>query len=831
MDDHVVESENSVSPAATPPASPYGPNYYNAYYSPLGASVYSRENPHWLKFFGHFADEIVRQLNPRTVLDIGCAKGFLVECLRDRGVEAYGFDVSEYAINEVRPDIKPYCWVGSGSDSISKNYDLITCIEVCEHLPESEAQDAIRQMTAHADRILFSSTPGDFAEPTHVNVRPVIDWLRLFAEFSFAPDEAFDAGFIAPQAMLLRRAQVRPSDQTLCRFADLKNRAIAFPEMSALRKELEVKKAALGEILNSQTWKRLTRYRDLRFRVKHPIALRIQKFREFVNPHLSYEHWIKHVEQRSCDAGRIEREIASFGYKPRISVVVPVYKTPPELLDLAIRSVQRQHYENWELCICDDGSLDAKVRQCLEKWEERDARVKVTFSSRNEGISGASNRALQLASGEFVGLLDHDDELSPDALFEVVKLLQERPEADMIYSDEDKLDTSGRRLNPCFKPDWSPEFMLSVMYTCHFGVYRKRLVDEIGGFRAGFDGSQDYDLVLRLSERTSQIYHIPKILYHWRMIPGSASVSAEAKPYAYVAGRKALSEHLERRRIPGEIVDGNWPGYYQIRFNLRDSEKVSIIVLASDQRDLLRSCINSIEAKTAYANYEILVAGNQNPDVRHGSSRPHKVVLNEGKFDPSGLINLATRRASGSYLVLLHGDTEVISEGWITAMLGFCQQKEIGVVGAKLLYRNNRIQHAGVVLGLKGIAGHPLRNFPRDTWHDSRSPCNTRNCSAVSAACLMVRRSVFEEVGGFDEELSDGSNDIDFCLKVRRAGYRVVWTPWAELYHHDLPTMSRPRKPSREIKLLRKRWGAIFENDPYYNPNLTLRHEDLGFRV
>jgi SAM-dependent methyltransferase len=407
MDDRIVGRENpsaSVSQAASPPASEYGPDYFDTH-GRLGPCVYTRQNPHWLKFFGDVADEIVRRLNPRTVLDVGCAKGFLVECLRDRGVEAYGFDVSEYAISEVRPDIKPYCWVGSATNGISQNYDLITCIEVCEHLPESDAQDAIRQMSVHGDRILFSSTPGDFTEPTHVNVRPVIDWLRLFAQFSFSPDQVFDAGFIAPQAMLLRRTQVRPSDQALCRFGNLINQAIAMrslPEVSALQEELNL-------IRNSRGWKLLSLYRNLRFRVKHPLAQGLQKLRNLFDPHLSYEHWIRHVEQRSYDPVSIARAISNFHYKPKISVIMPVYNTPLGLLDLAIRSVRMQHYENWELCICDDASPDARVRHCLENWQRQDPRIKVTLSSRNEGISGASNRALQLASGEFAGLLDHDD--------------------------------------------------------------------------------------------------------------------------------------------------------------------------------------------------------------------------------------------------------------------------------------------------------------------------------------------------------------------------------------------------------------------------------------
>jgi GT2 family glycosyltransferase/2-polyprenyl-3-methyl-5-hydroxy-6-metoxy-1,4-benzoquinol methylase len=829
MDDAVVGQENDFTSnvSASTSSTRYGRNYYDTP-GRLGPRAYTREDPHWLKFFGHVADEIVRRLRPRLVLDVGCAKGFLVECLRDRGVEAYGLDVSEYAISEVRPDIKPYCWVGSAHDSMSKDYDLITCIEVCEHLSEADARDAVREMTAHADSILFSSTPSDFTEPTHVNVRPIIDWLRLFAQFSFAPDQTFDAGFVCPQAMLLRRTQKRPSDQDLCRFASLKNQAIAraeikdSPEISALRQELNL-------IYNSKGWRLLNLYRTLRFRLKHTLARLIQGLRNLTDRHLSYEYWIKHVEQPAYDVGAIVRSISNFHYKPKISVIMPVYNTPTELLDFAIRSVRMQHYENWELCICDDASPDAHVRPCLENWQKQDSRIKATFSSKNEGISGASNRALQLATGEFVGLLDHDDELSLDALYEVVKLLQRQPQADMIYSDEDKLDTLGRRVWPFFKPDWSPEYMLSCMYTCHFGVYRKRLLDGISGFRAGFDGSQDYDLVLRLSEKTKNIHHIPKVLYHWRMIESSVAASAEAKPYAFEAAKKALNQYLERRQISAVVTDEGVAGRYRIRFNLTGMDKVSIVILASGKRELVRACITSIENKTSYSNYEIVVVDKQSATAglrQELSSGLHRVVPFEGPFNSSRLINLGAKETDGSYMILLHDDAEVISEDWIDSMLGLCQQKEIGVVGAKLLYRNDLIEHAGIVLGLKGVAGRPLRKFPRNTHLASAM----RNCSAVSAVCMMVRKGTFEEVGGFDEALSAAHNDIDFCLRVRKAGYRIVWIPWTELYHAGcLPPDIR--RTTREVKYLKEHWGKILENDPYYNPNLTLRHEDCGFRV
>ena len=556
---------------------------------------------------------------------------------------------------------------------------------------------------------------------------------------------------------------------------------------------------------NSGASRLLTLYSRLRFRVLHPVAESIKRF--------CYHDWIKSVERRAYSAESIRLAIAGFHYKPRISVIMPVYKTPRKILDAAIRSVRRQYYEDWDLCICDDGTPDATVRQCLENWASQDARIKVTFSSRNEGISAASNRALELASGEFVGLLDHDDELSPEALYEVVKLLQEHPEADMIYSDEDRLDDKGRRVAPTFKPDWSPEYILAGMYTCHFGVYRKRRVDDLEGFRPGFDGSQDYDLVLRLSERTGAIYHIPKILYHWRMIPGSAAASGEAKPYAYVAGRKALGEHLERRQMPGEIVNGSLPGRYRVRFKDAGTDRVSILIVSTGEHSVLKRCITSIENKTAYSNYEVIIAGDQNvaTDLRqHLPSRSHRIVPFEGPFNFSRRVNSAAKHSSGTHLVLLHEDAEVISDDWIASMLVFCRQKEVGVVRARLPHRDGNTQQTGVVLGLaRGVAGHLLRQYPRNTWGGYDTPWSRRNYPGISGACMMVPKTVFEEIGGFDEELSDGRNDIDFCLKVREAGYRVAHTPWVGLHYDDSSSTVRERNSS-ELDLLEARWEKFW---------------------
>ncbi len=830
----------------------YGPEYYHSHCG----LPYSREYPEWLEFFGRAADQIISSLHPRTAVDLGCAQGFLVESLRDRGVDAYGVDISEYAISQVRDDVKPFCRVASVTDDIDRHYDLITCIEVCEHLTEFEARRAIRNMTSHADAVLFSSTPNDFSERTHVNVQPIIYWLRAFREFSFAPDLAFNAEIISPQAILFRHTQQKPSDQWLTEIARTKTDAVLAAsrnaesqvqgevahlksEVERLEAELAARTATLNAVLNSRGWKLLNHYRNLRIWILQNERLRrlgLVLFRNTTGRTLSdwqYRRWILEREQPSIDVPAIRQAISGFAFMPTISIVVPVYNTPAELINAFVNSVRAQYYENWELCICNDGSSAMHVRPLLDEWSERDSRIKVVHSGKNEGISSASNRALGLAAGEYVGLLDHDDELSPNALYENVKLLQSHPEADMIYSDEDKLNARGQRIDPFFKPDWSPEYMLSCMYTCHFGVYRKRLLNEIGGFRVGFEGSQDYDLVLRVSEKTDKIFHIPKVLYHWRIVAGSAAGSSGAKPYAYVAARKALREHLNRRRVRAEVADGKWLGHYSIRFKLENIEPVSVIIPTKDKVRLLRSCIQSIEKETSYPNYEIIIVDNQSSRAetkQYFSTLRHRIVTMEEPFNFSRLINRGAAESRAKYLLFLNNDTQVISADWIETMAGLCQQHDIGIVGGKLLYPGDRIQHAGITLGVAGIAGHAFRRFVRDTFHHFGAACDLRNCSAVTGACMMVRKEVFDQVGGFDESLPIAYNDVDFCLRVRQAGYRIVYTPAAELYH--IESASRGYRTSeKEAIEMQRRWAKVIMNDPYYNPNLTLDHEDFGLRL
>ena len=837
----------------------YGPEYYAEH---LGLP-YNRSEPHWLRFFGEIAENIIRELKPSSVFDVGCAKGFLIEALRDRGVEAWGSDISEYAIGEVRPDLRGFCWVASATEPVRGRYDLVTCIEVLEHLSEEDGKTALRNMTAVTDHVLFSSTPADFTEPTHFNVRPVLYWLKLFRELGFAPNPAFEASFVSPQAFLVRRSARPVSDEelfevALARHVAVENaplktqlgqtqakldserqlRAKAEQLVADKNEELIAKEAILQAVFNSKGWRLLNKYRNLKIAMRRNWLVKTAKRglaskRRFLIDPEAYQTWIRTHEAQVWNRGVVARELQNFSYAPKISIVMPVYNTREEHLQRALESVRGQYYDNWELCICDDASKAAHIRPLLEDWGRMDSRIRVAFGECNVGISAASNQAIKLATGEFIGFLDHDDELSPAALYEVVKLLQDHPEADVIYSDEDKLETNGQRGDPFFKPDWSPEYLYSLNYVCHFGVYRKQSVEAVDGLRTEFNGSQDYDLLLRIAEGTQKIFHIPEVLYHWRKSLGSTALAAQAKSYSTFAGQKAIAEHLQRLGVTAEVTDGDGPNRYRVRPALKGEPLVSVIIPTRDGVEVLERCIRSIEKRTDYPKYEILIVDN-------GSCKPetmnffvtlrHRVVRLDELFNFSRLNNFGAQQARGDFLLLLNNDTEVISPGWMRAMLELCHLPGVGIAGAKLYYPDRTIQHAGVVLGIKGVAGHSHKYFPaRNRGYFDSLTC-IRNYSAVTAACMLVRRDAFEAVGGFDEELKVAFNDVDFCIRVREKGYRIAWTPYAELYHHESATRGFDLDP-REIEFMKRRWKNELVNDPYYNRNLTLDDENFSLRM
>jgi GT2 family glycosyltransferase len=554
-----------------------------------------------------------------------------------------------------------------------------------------------------------------------------------------------------------------------------------------------------------------------------------------VDPRLSaspneYQRWLQRHRASPADLARMREESRSFSSRPTISVITPVHNTPARWLEEAVDSVRQQAYENWELMLVDDGSTEQETLRVLAGLKGTDPRIHLLRLETPSGISAASNLGIESATGDWIGLLDHDDLLEPDALYWTAELLQTRLDADLIYSDEDKLTDVGYDA-PFLKPDWSPDFFLSYNYICHFATIRRALVRELGGFRSKYDFAQDYDLYLRVISHSPNIYHIPRVLYHWRRSTGSTSANIRAKPDALEAARGALSSYLARAGQPGHVaVDWNTHGF-RIRREITEEKRIAIIIPTRDRIDLLTRCIASIEEKTSYGKHEIVIVDNdsQSDEARDYFKRTHhRVVHFSGPFNYSAINNFAVEQTSAPWLLFLNNDVEVIDDEWLTCMAEHVQRPEVGAVGARLLFRDDTVQHAGIVLGVRGTAKHAFCGFPAESPGVCRQLQVTRNYSAVTAACLLTRRDVFEEVGGFDEErLPVIFNDVDLCLKMRAAGYLIVYTPFARLYH-DESASRRPSVEPVETEVLRERWPEVVERDPYYNPNLSREHADFS---
>ncbi|MBI3584166.1 MAG: glycosyltransferase [Nitrospinae bacterium] len=624
---------------------------------------------------------------------------------------------------------------------------------------------------------------------------------------------------------------------------------------SAKEKEVHIENLTkiLDEIQNSKIWRVLNILRKSNKGLKLLLAegpgavLKKAKLKykhgyktakEFVA--YEYEQWIKKHSMTLKDIKKVQKKVVRFKYKPTISIIMPVYNVEKIWLEKAIDSVLNQMYLNWELCIADDCSTKSHVKEVLESYKNKDSRIKIKYLLQNQGISLTSNEAISLANGEFIGLLDNDDELAPNALYEVVNLLQGHPDADMIYSDEDKITPEGKRYNPFFKPDWSPDLFLSQMYSCHFGVYRKKIIDEIGRFREEFDGSQDYDLVLRLTEKTNNIFHIPKILYHWRVIKGSTAAEYTAKA-SDNASLKALTDALRRRSIKGSVEKGTYNSLFRVKREILTNPRVSIIIPTKDQVELLKDCVESILNKTDYQNYEIAIV--ENNSIQKNTmeylnklaieNKNIKVLNYTRQFNFSAINNYAVSKVDSEIVLFLNNDMEVKSSEWLSAMVEHVQREDVGAVGSKLLFPNDSIQHAGVILGIGSVAGHAFKGLQSNINQSYFGHADAiRNYSAVTGACLMVRKKVFEEIGGFDElNLPIAFNDIDLCLRLRERGYLIIYTPYAVLYHYESASRGYRIDPDPEADYMIKRWKHILYTDPYYNVNLTLYREDFSIRI
>lgn len=558
-----------------------------------------------------------------------------------------------------------------------------------------------------------------------------------------------------------------------------------------------------------------------------------------------YPEWVSLTKTTEEELAQ-QREIV-FDYMPRLSVVIPAYKTPERFLSAMLDSLLAQTYTNWEVCVADGSPKGEGVERVLKRYAMKDERFRYVILGENKGISGNTNAAIEMATGDFIVLADHDDTLAPDALFECVKAINKDPEIDVVYTDEDKLDIDGGELfEPHFKPDFNPDLLTSVNYICHLFVVNHELLLEVGLFKEEFDGAQDYDFILRCTEKARKICHIPKALYHWRCHQDSTASNPESKLYAFEAGARAVKAHYDRLGIPVKSVEkGIDYGIYHTTFEITGDPLVSVIIPNKDHSADLDLCMRSLIEKSTYKNLEFIVVENNSADpatfayyekIQKEFEFVH-VVTWEREFNYSAINNFGVTFAKGEYLLFLNNDTELINPESIEEMLGYCQREDVGITGVRLLYSDDTIQHAGVVVGFGGIAGHTFIGLHKaESSYFNQAMC-ARNYSAVTAACMMSKRSLFDQVGGFSEDLAVAFNDIDYCMKIRSLNKLVVYVPYALFYHYESKSRGLEDTPekverfNREIKKFSEKWPDILrDGDPYYNPNLTLRKSNFALR-
>ncbi|ENZ7643141.1 glycosyltransferase [Escherichia coli] len=562
---------------------------------------------------------------------------------------------------------------------------------------------------------------------------------------------------------------------------------------------------------------------------------------------VGYEEWIETVELPSLPGNKeVSLMLASMTHPPVISIVIPVYNPAEIYLRACLDSVLAQSYPHWELCIADDRSPKEHVQRVLREYEAKDSRIKVVYRKHNGHISAASNSALEIAKGDFVALLDHDDVLPEHAMLFMAQAICEQPHTQILYSDEDKINARGERFDPHFKSDWNPDLFFSQNYVSHLGVYRRSLLQQIGGFRLGVEGSQDQDLLLRCLPHVAaeQIVHIPRVLYHWRTIEGSTALASGEKSYTTEVGIKALRDYFSKQQPEVTVEAGLVPNTYRVRYPISEpAPLVSLLIPTRDRRALTETAVRSIVDCSTYTHFEILILDNGSVEqetldffaqIQQEDSRV-RVLRYDHPFNYSAINNFGVRHAKGAIIGLVNNDIEVINPDWLTEMVSHCMRPEIGCVGAKLYYSNDTIQHGGVILGIGGVAGHSHKQYPRHHPGYFSRLLLTQNLSAVTAACLLIRKNIYEEVAGLDEEnLHVAFNDVDFCLKVREAGYRNLWTPYAELYHYESISRGAEDSPeklarfAREVNFMKSKWGKHLELDPFYSPNLTKSREDFS---
>lgn len=979
----------------------YNAGYYKEYDVGCGKVDYS-DSEYTKGFLTQIAQKIADDLHPRTVLDAGCAMGHLVAALRDLGVEAYGVDISKYAISKVREDVRPFCKVGSLTEplpaGLPDRYDLVVTIEVLEHLYAEDGRQAIRNLCQLTDKVLFTSTPDDFTEPTHVNVQQREYWCRAFFENGFMDDINYRPTYLTAHALLFRRCanierqiedyerNIRISEcarqqesarwnkavedkerhiQNITALHAAENAEWANKQNEWLQEKQQREAAAAAEIAQMQQTLRskeveceartnallteLTSYKEQ----CHETAERCEALEaDLVHRETQYhaaseqckelaaelahyeEHYQAAIGQREalkvqlaevqnaysaisnaffwkitkpfrvcldalkCIFGKVaffrlmgkgirclhengwsytwhkvknklthRQEFTALANKPlftdeelehqrntvfprsiKFSIVVPLYNTPEKFLHEMIRSVIDQTYANWELCMADgsDAAHDSVEKICRQ-YMRKDPRIKYRRLEQNLGISGNTNACLEMAAGDYIGLFDHDDLLHPAALHEVMRAICEQ-DADFIYTDEltfsNKIDNV---ITAHFKPDFAPDNLRANNYICHFTVFSAAILKTVGGFRGEYDGSQDHDFILRATEQAEKIVHIPKLLYYWRSHPNSVAADINSKTYAIDAGKRAVRDQIRRMGMDATVESSKaFPTIYRIKYELKETPKVSIIIPNKNHCEDLKRCIRSIKRLTTYSNYEIVIVDNQSNEedlvefydqLRYDDRI--NIVSFDKEFNYSEANNFGVRYATGEYYILLNNDTEVISPAWIEEMLMYAQRDDIGAVGAKLYFPDHTIQHAGVILGLgpHRTAGHAFSKVDGENLGYMGRLYYAQNVSAVTAACVMIPRRVWEAVNGLDTSFAVAFNDVDLCMRIRQMGYLIVWTPYAELYHYESKSRGSENTPEKkkrfesEVQRFRERWEKqLKEGDPYYNPNLTLERADFSIK-
>lgn len=871
----------------------YNKEYYQHYRTASGEISY-QDSEEIKAFIGHIATQIKEKYRPKTVLDAGCAMGLLVAALRDLGVEAYGVDLSEYAISRVREDIRPYCAVGSLADplpnSLPRRYDLVVSIEVLEHMPEEDGKKSIANLCTMSDQILFSSVPDDTTDPTHINLHETPYWCGLFAKQGFFSAEEKKPLFLPRHARFFQRKSVPAAvelyeeklqnyeEQVLQLSLDLdglweKNEILAEDlkissenqkEYQALyldkAKEYDALFQAYQATVTSSAWKMTKPLRASLDWIKkilksNRVTYLICKGIKSVLRDGPVCTWGR-VKRKIQDARKLkgrnlinEKELAMqrqqvFPRQIKFSILVPLYNTPEDFLKEMIESVQAQTYSDWELCLADGSdAAHPQVERIVMQFQQRDNRIKYRKLEKNFGISGNTNACIEMATGDYIALFDHDDLLHPSVLYENMKAICEQG-ADFIYTDELTFQGTTKNITVAhFKPDFAIDNLRANNYICHFTVFQKSLLDKTGLFRSECDGSQDFDMVLRLTEQAQKIVHIPKPLYFWRSHAQSVASSVGAKPYVIQAAKKAIGDHLKRVGLDGEVLDSIQPTIYRLKYAIKGEPLVSILIPNKDHVSDLRKCIVSIQEKSSYPNYEIIVIENNSVEEKTFQyyqileRQPNiRVVQWNGKFNYSAINNFGYTFAKGDYILLLNNDTEVISSDWIQEMLMYAQRSDVGAVGAKLYYPDGTIQHGGVVLGVGGVAAHLHCNRPKNDIGYMGRLVYAQDLTAVTAACIMIPRKVWEQTKGLDESFEVAFNDVDFCMRIRQLGYLIVFTPFAELYHYESKSRKAddtPEKRARfvgEVERFQARWAKELEaGDPYYNPNFS--PNDANFTI